>query len=197
MNIFAPFVRISMFILLFSGPFSAAASDTVSDADAPTDCCLPVVDDEETPSLEAKIHLEPGESGGLFPFPPESRPTKRSGQSIDISDRTWNEEEYDRRDRWTLEDTLYQAQYVLLHVIDWGQTRYVAESDEFYEMNPILGSNPKKDVVDLYFSITLIGHTAVSLMLPEKWRRKWQFFWIGLESFVTANNSAAGVAISF
>lgn len=192
-----------LFTFLFMGSFNAVAEET----EAPTDCCLPVVEKEaffkEKPLLEARAYMEPGGNGGPFPFPtePQPRPSKKGRQSkersIDLNDQTWNEKKYGRGNRWTLEDTFYQTQYTLLHILDWGQTRYIAGSDEFYEMNPILGANPRKGEVDLYFSITLISHTAISFVLPRKWRRKWQLFWIGLESFVTINNSAAGVSVDF
>lgn len=191
---------IFLFVFLFPVSFASAAGDADVLSDTTTGCCLPVVE-KEIPLLEAKVYLEPGDIRNPFPFPSEPRPSERSGRpkkrSVDLSEQTWDEEKYDVRDRWTLKDTLYQTQYAVLHIIDWGQTRYIADSDEFYEMNPVLGANPTKEAVDLYFAVTLVSHTAISFILPEKWRRKWQFFWIGLESFITASNSSAGVAISF
>jgi len=108
---------------------------------------------------------------------------------------------------WSKKDTVYQLTYSVLHVVDWGQTRYGAKnSDKFHENNFFLGRYPSVGKVDTYFSLTLIGHAGVSYLLPAKAdifglriypRRTWQVVWIGVEAGAVARNFSIGVKIGF
>lgn len=108
---------------------------------------------------------------------------------------------------WTKTDTAYQITYSALHIIDWGQTRYIAKNSlTRSEMNPILGKHPSVGKVDTYFIGTLVGHTLISVLLPEKVyllglkirpRRAWQGIWIIIETGYVAHNFGAGVKIAF
>ena len=98
---------------------------------------------------------------------------------------------------WTEADTRRQLVYTTLHVIDWGQTRYIATHDKFYETNPILGKYPSTQDVDGYFAATLAGHTLVSYLLPPKYRKWWQIIWIGAEFKTVAGNYSAGISVHF
>lgn len=119
-------------------------------------------------------------------------------------------------DDWTKTDYALQSVYTVLHVIDWGQTRYMSqhyqtskikynnnacyygkcsytENTEYYEINPILGAKPHTSTVDLYFITTLIGHTVISYILPSSYRKVWQGVTIGLEGSVVGYNISAGI----
>lgn len=108
---------------------------------------------------------------------------------------------------WTKIDTAFQVGYSILHVIDWGTTRDISKNpDRFHENNPILGKHPSVGKVDTYFIATLIGHTTVSYLLPDKLnvfglnirpRRTWQVGWIGIEGWHIRRNIKAGVKINF
>lgn len=100
--------------------------------------------------------------------------------------------------RWTKADTLWQVSYSLLHSADWAQTRYVARHPQkFYEANPILGKHPSIGKVNLYFGATLVGHAAISYILPKPYRRYWQIFWMGVEVGCVTYNFSGGVKFDF
>lgn len=188
--------RLLAVIIILTIPSLAIAQERLFVDDV---CCVPRL--EESPLLMAKANLPDPQKDQpliLFPAPPEPQaPTRErdfrkeyGGQSDEASD-------YDYEDRWTVKDTFFQLQYTVLHVIDWGQTRHISKNDEYYETNPLLGSKPSTELVDIYFAVTLIGHTTVSYLLPAKWRRKWQAFTSVLETVVTAHNQSIGIAVGF
>ena len=46
-------------------------------------------------------------------------------------------------DEWTESDIKYEAAYLALHTVDWGQTRNIAKNPSRYsEVNPVLGKHP-------------------------------------------------------
>lgn len=101
-------------------------------------------------------------------------------------------------DPWSTQDVALQATYTVLHVMDWGQTRYIAaHPDEHFERNPLLGRHPHKDTVDLYFAGTLVAHTVVTHLLPREWRPYWQAVTIGLEGSCVGWNFAGGIKVRF
>lgn len=99
---------------------------------------------------------------------------------------------------WTKADTAWEAGYLVLHVIDWGQTRNISRRPDAYrELNPILGSHPSIERVNTYFALTAIAHTAISYALPADWRRGWQMVSIGMEATAVSNNYKIGLKIDF
>lgn len=119
-------------------------------------------------------------------------------------------------DEWSKTDIALQSVYTVLHVIDWGQTRYLTTQRNisviktngntcYYgpctystqvskiETNFILGKFPSKTEVDLYFASTLVLHTAISYILPKPYRTLWQAGTIGLEAYVINNNFNVGI----
>jgi hypothetical protein len=103
-------------------------------------------------------------------------------------------------DNWTITDTAYQSIYSTLHVIDWGQTLYISKhksSTSYYETNPIIGSHPSHDAVNLYFAGTLAGHAIVSYLLPKGYRRVWQCITIVIEAKTTVHNYNMGIKMEF
>jgi len=110
-------------------------------------------------------------------------------------------------DKWTTEDTAWQASAMALMVGDWGQTRYIAQHlDEYYELNPILGRHPKTKNIDLYFLSALVIHPVISYLLPSKAevfgyqispRRLWQAGTIVIELGCVANNARLGIGFTF
>lgn len=99
---------------------------------------------------------------------------------------------------WTKADTARQVVYSTLHIMDWGQTRYIATHPEkYHETNPILGSHPSLRSVNLYFGATLLCHTAISAILPDKYRRAWQYVTIGVEGAYVVHNFNIGIKFGF
>jgi len=121
---------------------------------------------------------------------------------------------------WTTQDTVFQVAYSALHIIDWGQSRYIANSPDScragkdrtvvcvpsrQETNPILGEYPSQDKVDLYFGLTLPAHAAISYGLRKSgWKlfdtplvTLWQSVWIGIEGYQVGDNYSAGIKMDF
>jgi hypothetical protein len=53
-------------------------------------------------------------------------------------------------DPWSRQDIALEGAYIVLHVVDWGQTRDIAsQPDKYHEsFNPFLGEHPSREKVD-------------------------------------------------
>ena len=102
-------------------------------------------------------------------------------------------------DPWSPQDIALESIYVALHVVDWGQTRDIAnQPDEYYEAyNPILGKHPSKDKVDLWFVSTTITHILITNYLPSKCRPYFQGVTIGMAGTLVLINMSIGLKIAF
>ncbi|OEU63371.1 MAG: hypothetical protein BA867_08695 [Desulfobacterales bacterium S5133MH16] len=100
-------------------------------------------------------------------------------------------------DAWTKRDTAYQATFMALQVMDWLQTKEIARNPRHIELNPILGKYPSQTKVDLYFLSTTLLHTGVAYVLPQKYRRYWQYFFIGTQVGCVVRNYRLGVRLHF
>lgn len=100
-------------------------------------------------------------------------------------------------DEWTKKDTAYQSVFLTLQTVDWLQTKEIARNPNYYEMNLILGRNPSQNAVDVYFLSTSILHTGIAYYLPKKYRRYWQYIFIGVQVGYIGHNYNAGIRISF
>ena len=101
-------------------------------------------------------------------------------------------------DDWTTADTQREAVYMVMHAMDWAQTRTIARNpDKWGEANPILGRHPPIDRVDAYFAMAALTHVAVSAALPIEYRSAWQYVSITIEAMYVMHNVSAGVNIKF
>lgn len=101
-------------------------------------------------------------------------------------------------DDWTRTDTALEATWLVLHAVDWGQTRYIAKNpDRFYEQNPILGKHPSVGRVNAYSALTSVAHYGVSQWLSPANRRIWQSVTIGFAAGTVAHNYHIGVKVDF
>lgn len=100
---------------------------------------------------------------------------------------------------WTTADSVRQGVFTGLTMIDWAQTRYIAKHSpvEVQEGNPILGKTPSLGRVNNYFAVSIVGHAAISYVLPRPWREGWQYVWIGIEGERIHHNYAMGVKLSW
>jgi len=107
---------------------------------------------------------------------------------------------------WTTADTAREVTYLGLHVADWGQTLDIAENDDFYETNPVLGKQPSRGEVNRYFALTGLTHVAISAVLPNEatfmshdWnpRASWQYVSIAVEGSTVYRNYKIGIRIEF
>lgn len=72
---------------------------------------------------------------------------------------------------WSDTDRKWFIASTVAMTADWSTTRYAAtrwKSCNCYEQNIILGPNPSKDKVDVYFIALLVSNYFIADMLPEK-----------------------------
>lgn len=116
-------------------------------------------------------------------------------------------------DEWTKADSYREATYLTFLAVDWAQTRYIARYKQcsdvtkdkvttttchyFREINPILGTRPSVDRVDVYFILSGAAHMYVSRILSEKWRARFQYVTIGYEVIGDASNYHFGIKMEF
>lgn len=99
---------------------------------------------------------------------------------------------------WDRNDTLLQATYLSLLVADRCQTVYIAKHpDKFYERNKILGKHPSVGEVNSYFLGLAAVHTGIAYVLPQPYRKVFQYITIGGEAFTVTRNVVIGVKMSF
>ena len=80
-------------------------------------------------------------------------------------------------DEWTQGDQNLQINLTFLQLRDWGQTRYIARHpDSYQETNPILGSHPSTEQVDMYFASTIVASWLIAKRLDRKYRKPFQWF---------------------
>lgn len=101
-------------------------------------------------------------------------------------------------DEWTRTDTYREATYLMLHTMDWAQTRNIARNpDRWREQNYFLGKHPSVSQVDQYFIATGTLQFAVAYYLPAEYRKAFQYVTIGIEGGAVAHNFSIGVGIKF
>jgi hypothetical protein len=99
---------------------------------------------------------------------------------------------------WSTEDSYRQTGFVALMGVDWMQTRKIAKNPEdYHEHNPLIGSHPSTEKVDVYFPVCIAAHTAVAMVLPSEYRKWWQYVFIGIEAGAVANNLSIGLGVGF
>ena len=103
-------------------------------------------------------------------------------------------------DHWTRPDTYRGFTFQTLNIIDWGQTRYIAQNpDRYYEKESawIIGEHPTTGRVDAYMAQTAVLHFAISYLLPHDWRSAFQYITIGDKLNATIGNASIGIKVSF
>lgn len=99
---------------------------------------------------------------------------------------------------WSKTDIAFEAAYLTLHVVDWGQTLDIVNRHETYhERNPILGKHPTREQVNTYFALTALAHIAIAHWLDTPYRNYFQIATIALEVAVIDNNYAIGLRMAF
>ena len=103
-------------------------------------------------------------------------------------------------DPWSSSDTYRETTFQVLNVIDWGQTRYIAQNpNKYYEhdYSGLIGSNPTTGRIDAFMVESAAIHLAVSYLLPNDWRIAFQYITIVEKLNTTDNNAKLGIKISF
>ena len=97
-------------------------------------------------------------------------------------------------DKWDSTDKELAVAFSVLLFADYLQTRQiVSEPDKYYEGNPILGSHPNQQVVDIYSIAVLTISLLVVDILPSKWRKIWLSSLIAIESGTIVYNYKIGI----
>ena len=103
----------------------------------------------------------------------------------------------DKERAWDTVDIALAATSLTLHVVDWGQTRYIARNtDLFTETNRVLGMHPSTFEVDRYFLVYGALVAAAAHAFPE-YRRVILAVHIGMHGQATASNFRIGIKMSF
>ena len=101
---------------------------------------------------------------------------------------------------WTTSDTYREVAFQTLNIIDWGQTRYIAQHPEsFHEVESawMIGKHPDEKRVDIYMVESAVLHFIVAYYLPESWRTPFQYLTVGGKLNATIGNASIGIKVSF
>lgn len=99
---------------------------------------------------------------------------------------------------WTTTDTMLEGTWIILHILDWGQTLDIARNPHrFYEINPILGRHPSVGKVDTYMLLSTIIHPIISYHLPQPYRKYWQYVTISITGGLVIHNFNIGLKVRF
>ncbi len=104
-----------------------------------------------------------------------------------------------RLDWWTKDDTtnnLLVASNSLI-LIDWAQTREIADNDNYYEVNPHLGRHPSSGDVNRYFLGSLALHNLIGAMLPRRLKRYYYGSQFAYRLSIVGNNAQIGIDLKF
>jgi hypothetical protein len=99
---------------------------------------------------------------------------------------------------WTTSEKALLAAATVAMVIDWRQSRVIAENPgQYHERNPFLGRHPSRGTVDIYFAAALLGNALIAHALPRNWRKAWLIGMTAMEVGVIANNLAVGIGVQW
>ena len=85
----------------------------------------------------------------------------------------------------------------VLQTIDMLQTLEIANNDNYYEKNKILGKHPNEFQVITYFIARGFAHYEATKMIPEKYRAIWHTYNIVYNYDVIRDNHNIGIRIGF
>lgn len=98
---------------------------------------------------------------------------------------------------WTDEEIAWGTAAAVAHVIDWGQTRYIARHpDQWCELNPVLGEHPSLGGVNRYFLASGALMFAAAHYMPQ-YRSTLLKVWFAVGVASGARNAMIGVRMDF
>jgi len=100
-------------------------------------------------------------------------------------------------DEWTGADTAREGVYMVIDLMDWAQTRDIANHDDMAEVNPLLGPHPSAHRINAFFAAGLVGHAALSYALPSEYRSTFQYVTIGWEGAFVVHNLRFGLSFRY
>lgn len=75
-------------------------------------------------------------------------------------------------EQWKKTDQMLFGSFLVLEYIDYRQTHSLVADDDFYETNLILGKDPSKSEIDIYFAGCVMGTYLIADKFPKR-RRAW------------------------
>ena len=105
-----------------------------------------------------------------------------------------------RADEWTSKDTAWEATYLVVLAADWSQTLYIASHPEkFHEVDAarFIGLHPSRWDVNTYFLLSGLVHVVTVKLLPQPYRRYFQYISIGYEANTIYKNYQVGIGFAF
>ena len=97
----------------------------------------------------------------------------------------------------TEKDRSYIVASTILQGIDMLQTLEIANNDDYYETNPILGKHPNELEVITYFVARAFTLSELTKMTPQKYRGFTNAFNIVYNFDIVRKNHAIGIRIGF
>tara|TARA_Y100000114_G_C11634006_1_gene265822 strand:- start:254 stop:628 length:375 start_codon:yes stop_codon:yes gene_type:complete len=97
----------------------------------------------------------------------------------------------------TEKDKSYIVASTILQGIDMLQTLEIANNDDYYETNPILGKHPSELEVITYFVARAFTLSELTKMTPQKYRGFTHAFNIVYNFDIVRKNHSIGIRIGF
>lgn len=98
---------------------------------------------------------------------------------------------------WTNTQKGLAVAAVMLHTIDWGQTRHIASNlHKWRELNPVIGPAPSRGRVNGYFLLTGVTIGLMAHFMP-RFRTTLLSVYVGGQVLNTARNFSLGLKMSF
>ena len=85
----------------------------------------------------------------------------------------------------------------VLQFVDMLQTLEIANNDDYYEKNKILGKHPSEFQVVTYFIARGFAHYEATKIIPSKYRKLWHTYNIVYNYNVIRDNHELGIRINF
>ena len=85
----------------------------------------------------------------------------------------------------------------VLQFVDMLQTLEIANNDDYYEKNKILGKHPSEFQVVTYFIARGFAHYEATKIIPIKYRKFWHTYNIVYNYNVIKDNHELGIRIDF
>jgi hypothetical protein len=100
---------------------------------------------------------------------------------------------------WSTEQQRWYIASNVMLLADWSTTRNLSRryNEGYREMNPILGSRPTTQQVDLYFVTYLAAHYFLTDYLQGRNREIYLYTVTGVEAAAVANNLNIGLRLRF
>jgi hypothetical protein len=100
--------------------------------------------------------------------------------------------------QWRDEDTVRQVAITALLFVDYKQSSITTScTEKCWELNPLLGDHPSPVRLRNYFLTMAVSSAILAYELPPKWRTRFQYGTLTLESVVVLRNQQLGFKFRF